>query len=341
MSPVMTRIAINGFGRIGRGVLRNLSSNSLEVVAINDLTDAATLAHLLQYDSVHGRFASDVSVEGNTLKVDDREIRVSAEPDPSKIDWKALGVEIVIEATGFFRDREKAQAHLDAGAKRVILSAPGKGADATFCMGVNHEDFDATKHFVVSNASCTTNCLAPVVKLIDQTLGLEHGLMTTIHSVTNDQRILDLPHRDLRRARAAFESMIPTTTGAAKTLGLVMPEMVGRLDGMAVRVPTRNVSLIDLVVRVAKDVSKEDLIEMFRSASSAGPLSPYLGVSDEPLVSIDYNGNQNSATVDLAMTHVIGNRMLKVIAWYDNESGYSKRVVDLAEYIAKITLSDS
>ena len=331
----MTRIAINGFGRIGRGVFRSLKSDKLEIVAINDLTDAQTLAHLLKYDSVHGRFEPEVKAEDAGISVDGRRISVSAERDPSKLNWGDLGVDIVIEATGFFREREKAAGHLEAGAKRVILSAPGKGVDATFCMGVNHEDFDVENHFIVSNASCTTNCLAPVVKLIDQNFELQHGLMTTIHSVTNDQRILDLPHRDLRRGRAAFSSMIPTTTGAAKTLGLVLPEMVGKIDGMAVRVPTSNVSLIDLVARVGRDVTSDEVSAMFRDAANKGPLAPYLGASDEPLVSIDYNGNQNSATVDLAMTNVIGDRMVKVIAWYDNESGYSKRVVDLAEYIAK------
>ena len=335
----MKRIAINGFGRIGRGVFRALKSENVQIVAINDLTAAETLAHLLKYDSVHGVFDADVRTEGGHLIVDGRKIVISAERDPAKLDWKNLEIDVVIESTGLFTERSKAAAHLEAGAKRVILSAPGKNVDATFCMGVNHEDFDAEKHFVVSNASCTTNCLAPIVKLIDENLGLEHGLMTTIHSVTNDQRILDLPHKDLRRARAAFGSMIPTTTGAARTVGLVLPEVVGKLDGMAVRVPTQNVSLVDFVARVSKDVTEEEVRNLFINAAESGPFAPYVGVSHEPLVSIDYNGNQNSATIDLAMTSVMADRMVKVIAWYDNESGYSKRVVDLVEYVAEKALS--
>ena len=335
----MKRIAINGFGRIGRGVFRALKSENVQIVAINDLTAAETLAHLLKYDSVHGVFDADVRTEGGHLIVDGRKIVITAERDPAKLDWKNLEIDVVIESTGLFTERSKAAAHLEAGAKRVILSAPGKNVDATFCMGVNHEDFDAEKHFVVSNASCTTNCLAPIVKLIDENLGLEHGLMTTIHSVTNDQRILDLPHKDLRRARAAFGSMIPTTTGAARTVGLVLPEVVGKLDGMAVRVPTQNVSLVDFVARVSKDVTEEEVRNLFINAAESGPFAPYVGVSHEPLVSIDYNGNQNSATIDLAMTSVMADRMVKVIAWYDNESGYSKRVVDLVEYVAEKALS--
>ena len=335
----MKRIAINGFGRIGRGVFRALKSENVQIVAINDLTAADTLAHLLKYDSVHGVFDADVSTEDGHLIVDGRKIVISAERDPAKLDWKNLEIDLVIESTGLFTERSKAAAHLEAGAKRVILSAPGKNVDATFCMGVNHEDFDADKHFVVSNASCTTNCLAPIVKLIDDNLGLEHGLMTTIHSVTNDQRILDLPHKDLRRARAAFGSMIPTTTGAARTVGLVLPQVVGKLDGMAVRVPTQNVSLVDFVARVSRDVTEEEVRNLFIQASESGPFASYVGVSHEPLVSIDYNGNQNSATIDLAMTSVMADRMVKVIAWYDNESGYSKRVVDLVEYVAEKALS--
>ncbi|MEE2901149.1 MAG: type I glyceraldehyde-3-phosphate dehydrogenase [Myxococcota bacterium] len=335
----MKRIAINGFGRIGRGVFRALKSDNVQIVAINDLTAAETLAHLLKYDSVHGAFDADVRTEDGHLIVDGRKIVISAERDPAKLDWKNLEIDIVIESTGFFTERSKAAAHLEAGAKRVILSAPGKNVDATFCMGVNHEDFDADKHFVVSNASCTTNCLAPIVKLINENFGLEHGLMTTIHSVTNDQKILDLPHKDLRRARAAFGSMIPTTTGAARTVGLVLPEVVGKLDGMAVRVPTQNVSLVDFVARVSRDVTEEEVRNLFVSAAESGPFAPFIGASNEPLVSIDYNGNQNSATIDLAMTSVMADRMVKVIAWYDNESGYSKRVVDLVEYVAEKALS--
>jgi glyceraldehyde 3-phosphate dehydrogenase len=332
----MTKVAINGFGRIGRGVLRAIRAGELEIVAINDLTDAHTLAHLLKYDSVHGRFSASVEATSDAINVDGRSIQVFAERDPSALPWKSLGIDVVIEATGLFRERDQSAAHLDAGAKRVIISAPGKNVDATFCMGVNHQAFDPQKHFVVSNASCTTNCLAPVVRVVDEAFGLVHGMMTTVHSVTNDQRILDLPHSDLRRARAAFESMIPTTTGAAQTLALVMPEMTDKLNGMAIRVPTRNVSLIDLVVAVDQDVTKDTVVDAFRSAAQAGPLAPYLAVSDEPLVSIDYNANQNSATIDLAMVDVIGDRLVKIIAWYDNESGYSKRVVDLAKHISDV-----
>ena len=309
---------------------------NIEFVAVNDLTDAKTLAHLLKYDSVHGNFPGTVEEKEGSIIVDGKEVKVFAEKNPADLPWADLGVDVVIESTGFFRTREKVQLHLDAGAKRVIISAPGKNVDATFCMGVNHQIFDPAQHFVVSNASCTTNCLAPVVHVVDQAFGLVHGLMTTVHSVTNDQRILDLPHRDLRRARAAYESMIPTTTGAAQTLALVMPDMSGKINGMAIRVPTRNVSLIDLTVTVGQDVTKSDVIDCFRAAAQNGPLAPYLGVSDEPLVSIDYNANQNSATIDLPMIDVIGDRLVKIIAWYDNESGYSKRVLDLAKHISSV-----
>jgi len=330
----MTRIAINGFGRIGRGVFRALSQNDLEIIAINDLTDAHTLAHLLKYDSVHGPLNVDVQVNEEGLKVDGKNIHVSAERDPGRLDWNAMEVDIVIEATGFFVEGDKARAHLDAGAKRVIISAPGKNIDATFCMGVNHEDFNPEKHFIVSNASCTTNCLAPVAKLLHQEFGLVRGQMTTIHSVTNDQKILDLPHRDLRRARAAYESIIPTTTGAATAVGLVLPELAGKLNGIAVRVPSKNVSLVDLVAMVERDTNKDEITDLFRKASEQGPLAPYFGVSDEPLVSIDYNGNKNSSTVDLSLIDVIDGKMLKVVAWYDNETGYSNRILDLARHIA-------
>ena len=333
-----TRIAINGFGRIGRCILRAIEAQSdsdLEVVAVNDLTDAKTLGHLLRHDSVHGTFSGQVeSVEGG-LVVNGKTIRISAERDPAKLPWKASNIDIVFECTGIFTDGDKARAHIEAGAKRVVISAPGKGnVDGTFAMGVNNETFDPSKHFVVSNASCTTNCLAPVAKVLDENFGISHGLMTTIHAVTNDQRILDLPHKDLRRARAAFESMIPTTTGAAKAVGLVLPNLKGKLNGFAVRVPTRNVSLVDFTAILSKNATKESVNEAFVSAAQ-GSLSGILNVSQEPLVSIDFNGNPHSSTVDLALTDVMESNMAKVVAWYDNEWGYSNRCVDLAAYISK------
>jgi glyceraldehyde 3-phosphate dehydrogenase len=334
-----TRIAINGFGRIGRCITRSLAyrtDHDLELVAINDLTDAKTLGHLFKYDSVHGPFRGEMSVGDDGLTVNGKTIKVSAERDPRNLPWKDLGVDIVLECTGIFRDKEKAGYHLEAGAKRVILSAPGKKVDATFCFGVNHETFDPANHTVVSNASCTTNCLAPIAKVLDDSFGIEHGLMTTIHAVTNDQRILDLPHSDLRRARAAFESMIPTTTGAASAVGLVLPNLKGKLDGYAIRVPTRNVSVVDLTARVAKDTTAEAVNEALTAAAN-GPLKGVLGVSNEPLVSIDYTGNEYSSTADLALTSVLEGRMVKAVSWYDNEWGYSTRVVDLANYIAKVT----
>lgn len=335
---VAKRIAINGFGRIGRCILRALSSQSntdLEVVAINDLTDAKTLAHLLQYDSVHGRFDGNVEATEGGIVVNGKTIQITAERDPTQLPWKANNVDIVMECTGIFTDGDKARAHITAGAKRVIISAPGKGnVDGTFAVGVNHDTFDPAKHFVVSNASCTTNCLAPVAKVLDEAFGIHHGLMTTIHAVTNDQRILDLPHKDLRRARAGFESMIPTTTGAAKAVGLVLPSLKGKLNGFAVRVPTKNVSMVDLTAVVRQEVTKEAVNEALVAASQ-GPLQGILGVSAEPLVSIDFNGNPHSSTVDLALTDVMESRMVKVVAWYDNEWGYSNRCVDLAAYMAE------
>lgn len=333
----MTRIAINGFGRIGRCVLRALKQRKIgfDVVAINDLTDAKTLAHLLKYDSVHGIFDADVSVGENSITVDGDEIKISAERDPAKLPWGELGVDIVFECSGVFTDGDKARAHITAGAKRVVISAPGKGnVDGTFAMGVNHTDYDPEKHFVVSNASCTTNCLAPVAKVLNDSFGIEHGLMTTIHAVTNDQKILDLPHKDLRRARAACESMIPTTTGAAKAVGLVLPELKGKLNGFAVRVPTKNVSMVDLTAVVKKDVTKEQVNDALVAAAD-GPLKGVLGVSMEPLVSIDFNGNPNSSTVDGSLTDVMAGNMVKVVAWYDNEWGYSNRVIDLAQHMTK------
>ncbi len=329
-----TRIAINGFGRIGRCVMRALTGDDLEVVAINDLTDPVTLAHLLKYDSVHGTWSGTVEAGEGSITVNGKAIRILAERDPAKLPWKDLGVDLVVESTGIFTDRPKAALHLEAGAKRVVVSAPGKGVDGTFAMGVNHEDFDPAKHFVVSNASCTTNCLAPMAKVLDDSFGIAHGLMTTIHSVTNDQRILDLPHKDLRRARAAFESMIPTTTGAAKAVGLVLPRLAGKLNGFAMRVPTKNVSVVDLVATLNTDVTVEEVNAALEAAAN-GPLKGILGVTREPLVSIDFCGNPASSTVDLALTDVMSSRMVKVVSWYDNEWGYSNRVLDLARYIAR------
>jgi glyceraldehyde 3-phosphate dehydrogenase len=329
---VATRIAINGFGRIGRCVLRALDGVPLEIVAINDITDAPTLAHLLKYDSVHGTWKREVVAKDNAIVAGDREIRILAEKDPSKLPWKDLKVDLVIESSGIFTDGPKAKMHIDAGAKRVVVTAPAKQVDATFCMGVNHETFDPNKHFIFSNASCTTNCLAPMVKVIDEAFGVEHGLMTTIHAVTNDQKILDLPHKDLRRARAAFESMIPTTTGAAAAVGLVLPHLKGKLDGYAMRVPTKNVSVVDFVARVKKDATVDALNNAFKAAA-AGPLKGILAISDKPLVSIDFNGNPASSTVDLELTSVMEKNMVKAVSWYDNEWGYSNRVVDLVRYV--------
>lgn len=328
------RIAINGFGRIGRNVFRAAFNNdAMEIVAINDLTDAATLAHLLKYDSVHGTFAPEVEAIGEDLLVAGRTVKVLRERDPAALPWKELAIDIVIESTGLFTNRADAAKHLGAGANRVVISAPGKDADLTVCMGVNQEQFDPTRHQVISNASCTTNCLAPVAKVLLQEFGIVKGLMTTIHSYTNDQQILDLPHKDLRRGRAAALSMIPTSTGAAKAVALVLPELKGKLDGMAVRVPTPNVSLIDLVVETVRPTSAEEINAALRQAAE-GPLKGILNYSTIPLVSIDYNGCPASSTVDALSTAVIGGNMVKVLSWYDNEWGYSNRVIDLVNLIA-------
>ena len=325
-----TKIGINGFGRIGRQVFRIMAERGgFDVVGVNDLTDAATLAHLLKYDSVHGRFDADVKADGGDIVVDGDRFKVMAEKDPAKLPWKDLGAEVVIESTGKFRDRENASKHIAAGAKRVLISAPGKDPDWTVVLGVNGDDYDPEKHFIISNASCTTNCLAPVAKVLLDDFGIESGIMTTIHAYTSDQRLLDYPHKDLRRARAAAVSMIPTTTGAAKAIGDVIPELKGKLDGFAVRVPTPNVSLVDLTVVVEKDADAAAVNDAMRAAA-AGPMKGILEVSDEPLVSIDYNHTPASATVDVALTKVLNKRLVKVIAWYDNEWGYSARLVDLA-----------
>jgi glyceraldehyde 3-phosphate dehydrogenase len=327
------RVAINGFGRIGRNVLRAaLDSSSFEIVAINDLTDAATLGHLLKYDSVHGICTADIQVEGEILKVDGKAIKVLAERDPANLPWKALGVDIVIESTGLFTSRDGAAQHIAAGAKKVVISAPGKDVDLTVCMGVNEGDYDPAAHQILSNASCTTNCLAPFSKVLLQEFGIVRGLMTTIHSYTNDQKILDLPHKDLRRARAAGMSMIPTTTGAAKAVSLVLPQLKGKLDGMAIRVPTPNVSLVDLVVELEKPASVGRVNAALKTAAE-GPLKGILEFCELPLVSRDFNGNPASSIIDGLSTSMIGDKMVKVLSWYDNEWGYSNRICDLCDYI--------
>lgn len=328
------KLAINGFGRIGRLVFRiALERKDIELVAVNDLTDAAMLAHLLKYDSVHGIIPNEVTSEGDYLVVDGKKVRVYAEKDPANLPWGDLGVDVVVESTGIFKDPESAGKHIAAGAKRVVISAPGKNM-STFVMGVNHTDYDASKDIIVSNASCTTNCLAPVAKVLDDNFGIKRGMMTTIHSYTNDQKILDLPHSDYRRARAAAESMIPTTTGAAAAVSKVLPQLEGKLDGMAIRVPTPNVSLVDLVVELNEDVTKESVNAALKEASE-NELKGFLYYTEKPLVSIDYNGNQASSTVDALSTMVNDGNFVKVLAWYDNEAGYSTRVVDLVEYMAE------
>ena len=329
------RVAINGFGRIGRNVLRAATmakATDVEIVAVNDLTDTKTLAHLLKYDSVHGKFPGTVEPAPDGIHVDGRTIKVVSEKEPGKLPWKALAVDVVLESTGRFTDREAAAKHLDAGARRVVISAPGKNEDITIVYGVNHTKFDPAKHFVISNASCTTNCLVPVVKVVRDAFGFVRGYMTTVHSYTNDQSILDLPHKDLRRARAAALSIIPTTTGAAKATALVIPEVKGKIDGVALRVPTADVSLVDLTCIVEKATTVEEINATFKAAA-AGPLKGVLATSDEPLVSVDYVGNLASSTVDLLSTQVIDGTMIHVSSWYDNEMGYSARCVDLMQYI--------
>ena len=331
------RVAINGFGRIGRNVLRSAKqagNTDIDFVAVNDLTSPETLAHLLKYDSVHGRYPGTVEVSESGLVVDGDEIKVFSERDPAALPWSDLGVDVVIESTGIFRDHEGASKHIEAGAKKVIISAPGKNEDITIVLGVNQTNYDPANHHIISNASCTTNCLAPVVKVLSDTFGFRHGLMTTIHAYTNDQRILDLPHTDLRRARAAAVSMIPTTTGAAKATGLVLPEVQGRIDGMAIRVPTADVSLVDLVAELERDVTEDEVNAAFQAAAE-GPMAGVLGISHEPLVSIDYTSDPRSSTVDALSTAVMDGRMVKVLSWYDNEWGYSSRVVDLVGFIGE------
>jgi len=328
------RIGINGFGRIGRGFARALAAqpDAFDLVLINDLTDAPTLAHLLKYDSVHGAFPGTVEVKDGLLVINGDAVKVSAEKDPAKLPWGAEKVDVVLECTGRFKKRKDLAVHLQAGARKVIISAPASDPDATLACGINLETYDPAEHHVLSNASCTTNCLAPVAKVLLEEFGIVNGLMTTIHSYTNDQRILDLPHSDLRRARAAALSMIPTSTGAAVALKEVLPALAGKLDGMAIRVPTPNVSVVDLTVRLEKNATAEQINDAYRRAA-AGPLAGVLAVSDEPLVSIDFNGNRFSATVDAGVTKVNGD-MVKVLAWYDNEAGYSQRLFDLARFVA-------
>jgi len=328
------KVAVNGFGRIGRMTFRaGLDKQGIEFVAINDLTDPATLAHLLKYDSVHGRLNQEISHTKNSLLVGGKEIQIFSEKDPSRLPWRELGVDIVMECTGLFRERDKAAAHLEAGAKKVIISAPAKGPDITIVMGVNHNDYDSQRHHIVSNASCTTNCLAPVCKVLLDRFGIKKGLMTTTHAYTGDQRLLDFPHRDLRRARAAALSMIPTTTGAAEAVSLVLPQLKGKLTGMAIRVPTPNVSVVDLVAQLDREVTVEEVNAAFKEASESY-LKGILAYCDEPLVSTDFNGTTVSSTVDALSTMAIGD-MVKVLAWYDNEFGYSNRMVDLALHMAE------
>ena len=331
----VAKVGINGFGRIGRNVFRAALNNpEIKIIAVNDLTDAATLAHLLKYDSIHGTFDADVAVDGDNLVVNGKKVKVLAQTDPAKLPWGELGVDIVVESTGRFTVGEKAKAHIDGGAKKVIISAPAKGEDITIVMGVNEAKYDAAKHNIVSNASCTTNCLAPFTKVLLENFGIESGLMTTVHSYTNDQKILDLPHSDLRRARAAAMSIIPTTTGAAKAVALVLPELKGKMNGFAMRVPTPNVSITDLTVVLSKDTNEKEINEALKKAAE-GELKGIMGYNELPLVSKDYNGCPLSSIVDGLSTMMVGPRMAKVVAWYDNEWGYSNRVVDLAIYMAK------
>ena len=329
------KVAINGFGRIGRTVFRYAHQNPhIEIVAINDLTDAKMLAHLLKYDSIHGTFSAEVRADDSHLIVDGKKIQVIAKKDPVQLPWASLGVEIVVESTGRFTHRNDAKKHLTAGAKKVIISAPATDEDLTIVMGVNEQNYKPQKDFVISNASCTTNCLAPLAKVLNDTFGIRSGMMTTVHSYTNDQQILDLPHKDYRRARAASESIIPTSTGAAKVVGLVLPELKGKLTGMAVRVPTPNVSLVDLVVILEKNVTVQEVNAALKSAAD-GSMKGILAYSEQPLVSRDYNGITVSSTIDALCTMVLNDNMIKVIAWYDNESGYSHRIIDLILFLVK------
>ncbi len=330
-----TKIAINGFGRIGRMLFRAmLGRKELEVVAVNDITNAATLAHLLKYDSVHRTLKQNVKAEGNQIMVDGHAFEVLAERDPAKLPWAKLDVSVVVESTGLFTSRDKAAAHLTAGAKKVVISAPAEGADLTICLGVNHSAYDPDKHHVVSNASCTTNCLAPVAKVLHDSFGIVHGLMTTVHAYTSDQMLQDGPHRDLRRARAAAVSMVPTSTGAARAIGLVLPALKGKLDGIAVRVPTANVSLVDLTAAVEREADAKAVNAAMKKAAD-GELRGILEYVEEPLVSCDFNGNSHSSIFDALLTKALDRRLVKVFSWYDNEWGYSCRLADVTAYIAE------
>jgi glyceraldehyde 3-phosphate dehydrogenase len=334
----MVKVGVNGFGRIGRTVVRAALASKrsdIEFVAVNDLTDAANLAYLLKYDSVHGIIDNKVEANPNGLVIDGKELRVYSNPDPGEIPWSDLGVEIVIESSGRFTTKEKASRHLRKSVETVIISAPSKDADATFCIGVNEKTYDASKHKIISNASCTTNCLAPLAKVLHEKFVITKGIMNTIHSYTNDQEILDLPHKDWRRGRAAALSMIPTSTGAAKAVGLVLPELKGKFDGISVRVPTPNVSLVDLTFYTEKETSADEINKVIREAAN-GPLQGILSYSDEQLVSSDFNGNANSSILDTTFTRSVGPNMHKVMAWYDNEWGYSNRILDLIAYVARV-----
>ena len=328
----MTAIGINGFGRIGRNVFRAARGNAdFDVKCINDIADIKTIAHLLKYDSNYGPFPGEVHAEDDHLIVDDKRIRVVQERDPANLPWRELGVDIALECSGHFNDAEGGRKHLDAGARKVFFSAPAKGDGiVTLVMGVNSDSYDKSKHDMISNASCTTNCLAPVVKVLHEAFGVKHGLMNTIHAYTNDQNTLDMPHKDLRRARAAGLSMIPTSTGAAKAMGLVMPELKGRLDGLSIRVPTPTVSVVDLTAVLEKSAGAEEVNAVLRAAAESGPLKGILGISDEPLVSVDYKGDPRSSIVDAESTTVVGENMVKVLSWYDNEWGFSNRMVDMS-----------
>jgi glyceraldehyde 3-phosphate dehydrogenase len=334
---VAIRVAINGFGRIGRMFYRAAllhHKDALEIVAVNDITDAPTLAHLLKYDSIHRTLIQDVRAEGSAIMVDGTSLKVLAERDPAKLPWKDLGVQVVVESTGLFTSKEAASKHLTAGAKKVVISAPTDGADVTLCMGVNHETFDSARHAIISNASCTTNCLAPVAKVLNDSFGVVHGLMTTVHGYTSDQNLQDGPHKDLRRARAAALSMIPTSTGAAKAIGLVLPVLKGKLDGIAIRVPTPNVSVVDLTAVVAKDADDKSVNAAMKAASE-GPLKGILQYCEAQLVSIDFTGNPHSSIFDAPLTKVLDHRLVKIFSWYDNEWGYSNRLADVTAYVAK------
>jgi glyceraldehyde 3-phosphate dehydrogenase len=329
------KVGINGFGRIGRNIMRAAMGDSgIDIVAVNDLTNADTLAHLLKYDSILGNLMADIAAKGDRITVNKDEFQVLSVKDPAQLPWKSLGVDIVFESTGLFTNRDAAAKHLAAGAKKVVITAPAKGPDVSVVLGVNEDKYDPAKHHIISNASCTTNCLAPLAKVLHETFGIQKGWMTTIHSYTNDQQLLDLPHKDLRRARAAALSMIPTTTGAAVAVGEVMPELKGKLDGISIRVPTPNVSLVDLAALVGRTVTAEEVNAAFTGAAN-GALKGILAVSNDPLVSIDFKGNKNSSIVDAPYTKVMDGNFVKVLSWYDNEWGYSNRCVDLLRYLEK------